>query len=275
MRAGVAVENARVHGGAHAHRHDAPAQPAAAAAAGRAGLTIAARFRAAGEASDVGGDFYDLFSVDGGWMVVIGDVTGKGPEAAAITVAGALHDAHGGGLRGVGAGRARAPQRGARRRPRAPPDLHRGRGPDRSAPDGSVVVSVACGGHPAPFRLRGGRRRARRRRRPAPRRVRDGRWPETVVRLAPGRQPRALHRRRHGHARGRGPLRRRPPRRGAGRRHGPRADEIANRVDKALVAFEEGPQRDDVALLVLQATGAPASAAGPRAVGAPTADRAA
>src|SRR4029078_12712858 len=30
-------------------------------------------------------DFYDLFSVDGAWMVVIGDVTGKGPEAASIT----------------------------------------------------------------------------------------------------------------------------------------------------------------------------------------------
>ena len=32
-------------------------------------MTIAARFRAAGEATKVGGDFYDLFPVDGGWMV--------------------------------------------------------------------------------------------------------------------------------------------------------------------------------------------------------------
>jgi len=52
-------------------------------------------------------------------------------------------------------------------------------------------------------------------------------------------------------------------------------DEIANRVDAALLEFEDGAQRDDVALLVLQATGAPASAPTPPAVGAPTADRAA
>jgi len=52
------------------------------------------------------------------------------------------------------------------------------------------------------------------------------------------------------------------------------ADQCA-RVDAALLAFEDGPQRDDVALLVLQATGAPASAGAPPVLGAPTADRAA
>ena len=85
VRAGVAVENARVHG-VRAHIATTlqrsllpPRLPAV------PGMTIAARFRAAGEASEVGGDFYDLFSVDGAWMVVIGDVTGKGPEAASIT----------------------------------------------------------------------------------------------------------------------------------------------------------------------------------------------
>jgi hypothetical protein len=34
-------------------------------------------------------------------------------------------------------------------------------------------------------------------------------------------------------------------------------DDVATRVDQALIAFEEGPQRDDVALLVLRATGEP------------------
>ena len=34
----------------------------------------------------MGGDFYDVFeSRDGGWAVVVGDVCGKGPEAAAVT----------------------------------------------------------------------------------------------------------------------------------------------------------------------------------------------
>jgi serine phosphatase RsbU (regulator of sigma subunit) len=50
------------------------------------GLDVAARFRAAGEGLEVGGDFYDLFETgDSGWAVAIGDVCGKGSEAAAIT----------------------------------------------------------------------------------------------------------------------------------------------------------------------------------------------
>jgi serine phosphatase RsbU (regulator of sigma subunit) len=51
-----------------------------------AGIDVAALYRAAGEGIDVGGDFYDLFSItDDEWIAVIGDVCGKGPEAAAVT----------------------------------------------------------------------------------------------------------------------------------------------------------------------------------------------
>jgi serine phosphatase RsbU (regulator of sigma subunit) len=47
---------------------------------------VAARFRAAGEGTEVGGDFYDLFDLGrSGWAIVIGDVCGKGADAAAIT----------------------------------------------------------------------------------------------------------------------------------------------------------------------------------------------
>lgn len=50
------------------------------------GLEFAARFRAAGEGIDVGGDFYDVFeNPDGGCTIVVGDVSGKGPGAAAVT----------------------------------------------------------------------------------------------------------------------------------------------------------------------------------------------
>lgn len=50
------------------------------------GLELAARYRAAGEENEVGGDFYDAFPSEGGtWTVIIGDVVGKGPEAAALT----------------------------------------------------------------------------------------------------------------------------------------------------------------------------------------------
>lgn len=49
------------------------------------GVDIAVRYWAAGENTAVGGDFYDLFEVDDHWAVVIGDVCGTGPAAAALT----------------------------------------------------------------------------------------------------------------------------------------------------------------------------------------------
>jgi serine phosphatase RsbU (regulator of sigma subunit) len=51
-----------------------------------AGLGASVRFWPAGEGIEVGGDFYDLFPArDGAYAVLIGDVQGKGPEAAAVT----------------------------------------------------------------------------------------------------------------------------------------------------------------------------------------------
>jgi serine phosphatase RsbU (regulator of sigma subunit) len=49
------------------------------------GWSIAAMYRPAGAENEVGGDFYDIFRVPGGWMLVIGDVTGRGAHAASIT----------------------------------------------------------------------------------------------------------------------------------------------------------------------------------------------
>ncbi len=50
------------------------------------GLEAAAVYRPAGDGTGVGGDFYDLFTVaDDEWIAVIGDVCGKGAEAAAVT----------------------------------------------------------------------------------------------------------------------------------------------------------------------------------------------
>jgi serine phosphatase RsbU (regulator of sigma subunit) len=50
------------------------------------GFEASSRFLAAGEAYEVGGDFYDVFrSGSGAWTAVIGDVCGKGPEAASLT----------------------------------------------------------------------------------------------------------------------------------------------------------------------------------------------
>jgi serine phosphatase RsbU (regulator of sigma subunit) len=49
------------------------------------GWSLAAMYRPAGRENEVGGDFYDAFRVAGGWMLVIGDVTGRGASAASIT----------------------------------------------------------------------------------------------------------------------------------------------------------------------------------------------
>ncbi len=49
------------------------------------GFSLASLYRAAGEQNEVGGDFYDAFEVAGGWLVVVGDVAGRGAEAAALT----------------------------------------------------------------------------------------------------------------------------------------------------------------------------------------------
>jgi serine phosphatase RsbU (regulator of sigma subunit)/anti-sigma regulatory factor (Ser/Thr protein kinase) len=50
------------------------------------GVELAAGYEAAGESNEVGGDFYDVFeATPGRWRFAIGDVCGKGPEAAAVT----------------------------------------------------------------------------------------------------------------------------------------------------------------------------------------------
>ncbi len=50
------------------------------------GVDVAALYHPFGDWMDVGGDFYDLWPVrNGGWAIAIGDVTGTGPEAAAVT----------------------------------------------------------------------------------------------------------------------------------------------------------------------------------------------
>jgi PAS domain S-box-containing protein len=50
------------------------------------GLEVAARYVAFGAGLEVGGDFYDLFSAGrGAWVFALGDVCGRGPEAAVVT----------------------------------------------------------------------------------------------------------------------------------------------------------------------------------------------
>ena len=49
------------------------------------GAIVAVRHRPGRTGTEVGGDFYDLFEAGDRWIAVVGDVCGKGPEAAALT----------------------------------------------------------------------------------------------------------------------------------------------------------------------------------------------
>ena len=51
------------------------------------GVQIAMTYLAATEDADVGGDFYDVYRTPDGWGLAVGDVCGKGDEAAAVTAA--------------------------------------------------------------------------------------------------------------------------------------------------------------------------------------------
>lgn len=122
------------------------------------GLAVGARMRAAMHTTDIGGDFFDVFGEPGDWSVLLGDVAGKGAEAAILT------------------GQARHTVRGAAFFDRRPAELLRvlnaalfaGTGPTEPAtrfltavsarvttrPDGSLSVTLASAGHPRPLVVR-------------------------------------------------------------------------------------------------------------------------
>jgi serine phosphatase RsbU (regulator of sigma subunit) len=115
------------------------------------GLSAAVRFRPAGEGVELGGDFYDLYEAGGGaYAALIGDVQGKGPDAAAVTAlarhtlrAGAAYEASPSGVLAL---------------------LHKALREQRSdgrfctvahahlrLAGGRMHVDLACGGHPLPL----------------------------------------------------------------------------------------------------------------------------
>jgi PAS domain S-box-containing protein len=118
------------------------------------GVEAAARFRPTGEGNEVGGDFYDMFETGNrAWTVVMGDVCGKGPDAAAVTALARYT------LRAA-AMRERLPSRSLALLNEA---LLRQRDDRRFCTvayayieklDQGALVEVACGGHPLPLLLR-------------------------------------------------------------------------------------------------------------------------
>ena len=218
---------------------------------------LAARYRAAGELNEVGGDFYDVFPrSETDWALVVGDVSGKGAEAAAITAL------------------ARYTLRAAAMEEGAPSAALR-RLNDAMLKDGSsqfatvVLAYISAGARRRPARPHGARRPPAAARRCA--RTGGSRRPATSASCsacsttrplhdaefapAPARPHAALHRRRH---------RGRPARRAARRSTGCTAllrglagrtpEQIVDAVEQAVVAAQPGEPRDDIALLALTVT---------------------
>ena len=84
-RAGIAVENARLYTERTLIAHTLQRALLPPALPTIPGFSLSALYRPAGEENWVGGDFYDAFAVRDGWVVVVGDVAGRGAKAAALT----------------------------------------------------------------------------------------------------------------------------------------------------------------------------------------------
>jgi serine phosphatase RsbU (regulator of sigma subunit) len=152
--ASVAIVNAQLYGRERHIAHVLQSSLLPVALPTIAGLGASVRFWPAGEGIEVGGDFYDLFPArDGAYAVLIGDVQGKGPEAAAVTAL-ARHT-----LRAAAAYEPRPAQVLALLHRALRQERTDGRfctvayGHLRMRRSGARLV-LACGGHPPPFVVR-------------------------------------------------------------------------------------------------------------------------
>ncbi|HEX4011748.1 MAG TPA: SpoIIE family protein phosphatase [Solirubrobacteraceae bacterium] len=84
-RAAVAIENSRLYSERSAVAHTLQQSLLPERLPQIPGYELATIYAPAVQSTEVGGDFYDAWAIDGAWMIVIGDVTGKGVQAAALT----------------------------------------------------------------------------------------------------------------------------------------------------------------------------------------------
>lgn len=153
-RAAVAIDNARLYGERTEIAQtlqrsllppELPAIP---------GFEVAARYRAVGEGNEVGGDFYDLFPVGkDSWSIVIGDVRGKGADAAAVTAL-ARYTLREVATREPGPSRVLAALNDAILRQRPADEFCTAIYACLAPNSGRSELRLSCGGHPPPVLLR-------------------------------------------------------------------------------------------------------------------------
>ena len=258
-RAAIAVENARL----YAERSqiaatlqqsllppDLPEIP---------GFRLASLYRAAGEQNEVGGDFYDAFEVPGGWMIVVGDVAGRGAEAAALTSLSRYTFRTAGKL--LGDPIATLGQLNAALRERPGLSLVSVCCLLLRVADGYAHADLVLAGHPPAYHLRRGSARPVGVFAPFLGAYEHGGWEATTIRLEPRDQlilytdgviDTVGQAERFGEERLAETLR---PAAGA-------ADAV-RRIEAALVEFAEGSQVDDTAVIALERSpGEPAESGG-------------
>lgn len=87
-RAGAAVEKIRLYAQLHETAQVLQSSLLPASLPDIPDVTLSAHYRSGTEGLEIGGDFYDVFRTGRDrWWVVLGDVCGKGPAAAALTAA--------------------------------------------------------------------------------------------------------------------------------------------------------------------------------------------
>jgi PAS domain S-box-containing protein len=245
LRAGAAVENARLYSERARAAQTLQDSLLPARLPELARFASASSYRAGGTDSTVGGDFYDLFEVGGDVMVLLGDVTGKGVDAAAMTAL----------VRHTAKTAARFDGRPSavlavvdeilREQPISLVTLVCARVRE-AAGDAGATVELAAGGHPLP--LLGA--------------IEGGRWSdhrfvlgpgETLLFYTDGATDAPGEAERFGQAR---------LERAAAGPADPAA--LVARVQAAIERFQDGREGDDCALLALQYAGSAVAAAPPR-----------
>jgi serine phosphatase RsbU (regulator of sigma subunit)/PAS domain-containing protein len=155
-RAGLAVENAHLYTERSRIAHALQAELLPSSLPDIPGIDVAVRYRAAGELNEVGGDFYDVFECHGGdWALVIGDVSGKGAEAAAVTAL-ARHTVRTASLQPSGPTDLLATLNGALIAQRAGSEFCTVCVAQLTGPQGGASLRLSLGGHPPALVLRAG-----------------------------------------------------------------------------------------------------------------------
>ncbi|HWE11145.1 MAG TPA: SpoIIE family protein phosphatase [Solirubrobacteraceae bacterium] len=253
-RAATAVENARLYSERSSIARTLQTSLLPDALPHLPGWRTATLYRPAGDENQVGGDFYEAVPLDGEWVLVVGDVTGRGAPAASLTglmrhtlrTAATLTGSVTRALEKLNSDLIARPQLSLCT---AVCLVLRDR-------DGQTQADILCAGHPPPILIRGGAAEEVGRFGPMLGAYTDACWEPWTVAVRPG-DVLVLYSDGLLDATGSvdrfGAERLRRTLTGASGAH-----DVMARIKRALAEFQVGAQADDTAVLAVERIGAPA-----------------